>query len=194
MSGRRINVDLGPLALSLMEGTSPEHARAVVRGDDVQRLQSLVRGGSGSTDGRADRIEDDEQTGCSGRANSVAGAAGLHGLYTLDDAHVELLAFELSAAFQAAELKRSGCSSEVRLALRPAVLRDAELGVVESDGALQFSIWVGNDDDCQWLAQQLPRLARTLGEKLRRRLRLRLFGSVRQHLLAEQAWPPGAGT
>ncbi|MEO0316768.1 MAG: hypothetical protein RL404_445 [Pseudomonadota bacterium] len=192
MSSRRIHVDLGPLALCLPEGASPEPTQPAGRSEDVRKLQALMRQGRGSQNDVGDRIELDEGMGDSNRASSIAGASASHGVCTLDDASVELLAFELSAALQAAELKRTDWSSEVRLALRPTVLRDAELGVIESEGALEYSLWVGNDDDCRWLAQQLPRLVRTLGEKLQRRLRLKLFGSVRQHLLAEEAWPAGA--
>lgn len=192
MSSRRINVDLGPLALTLLDGVLPELAQQTGRRGDAQKLQALMRQGCGSQDDVADRIEGDEGGSDSNSTVYVAGTSGLHDLCALDEANVELLAFELSTSLQTAELKRSDWSSEVRLALRPTVLRDAELGVIESEGTLEFFLYVGNHHDCCWLVQQLPLLAQTLGEKLGRRLRLRLFGSIRQHQLAEQAWPAGA--
>ncbi len=74
--------------------------------------------------------------------------------------------------------------------MRPLVLRDAELGVEDCDGELAFALWVGNTDDVHWLVLQLPRLAATLGERLCRRLRVRVFDAPRtSRLLAEQVWP-----
>lgn len=200
MSGRRIAVDLGPLSLSLVEGGAPAVSgqEAAARVDDVLRLRSLMRQGSGAHRPQASPGADDVAGGgCPVGADTnttdmKGGPAATYapGMATLDDARVELLAFELSAALQAAQRMQTGRASEVRLVLRPTVLRDAELGVVDRDGMLEFSLWVGHDDDCRWLALQLPRLARVLGERLRRRLWLRLFDGVRrQQLLAEQAWP-----
>lgn len=195
MSGRRTAVDLGPLSLVLFDGFDPSFpANASACGDDVRRLQSLMRAGRESTGMAAPGVgEGDGEGGPDHGGSPVAarpGVQGVSGMATLDEANVELLAFELSAALQARQAMSADASGKVRLALRPGVLRDAELGVTECDGTLEFSLWVGNDDDCHWLAMQLPRLARALGDRLRRRLCLRLFEGVRQQLLAETSWPP----
>ncbi len=196
MSGRRTSVDLGPLSLVLLDGVGPSFpSNASVCGDDVHRLQSLMSAGRDTAGMDAPGLgeEDGEDGPASGASPAAARliAQGVTGMATLDDANVELLAFELSAALQARQVLAVDASKEVRLSLRPAVLRDAELGVTDCDGTLEFSLWVGNDDDCQWLARQLPRLARALGERLRCRLCLRVFEGIgQQQLLAETSWPP----
>ena len=201
MSGRRIAVDLGPLSLSLLDGGASyvSGQQVAARSDDVLRLRSLMRQGAGAHAAHvspgADSAAAKSPTGSdSAPTGMTSGPAAMPAtaMATLDEAQVEWLAFELSAALMAAPLLHTQKSADIRLALRPTVLRDAELGVVDRDGTLEFSLWVGNDDDCQWLAAQLPRLARTLGERLRRRLRMQLFERMRQQLMAEQAWPPEA--
>ncbi len=193
MSGRRTAVDLGPLSLVLFDGVGPSFpVNASACGDDVLRLQSLMRAGRDANGMDVPGLGEGEGEPDSGGSPVAArpGAQGVSGMATLDEANVELLAFELSAVLQARQAMDADASGKFRLALRPVVLRDAELGVTECDGTLEFSLWVGNDDDCQWLATQLPRLARALGDRLRRRLCLRLFEGVRQQLLAETTWPP----
>ncbi len=196
MSGRRISVDLGPLSLVLCDGVGPSFpSNGSACGDDVLRLQSLMRAGRDAPGINAPGVSerDDEGGHASEGLISAArlGTQGASGMPTLDDAHVELLAFELSAALQARQAIPVDASEKVRLALRPAVLRDAELGVTDCDGTLEFSLWVGNDDDCQWLALQLPRLACAMGDRLRRPMRMRVFEAGRQQLmLAEASWPP----
>lgn len=195
MSGRRTAVDLGPLSLVLLDGIGPSFpVNASACGDDVLRLRSLMRAGRDTPDMDAPGLGEGRGEGGAASGGTVAarpGVTGVPGMPTLDEANAELLAFELSAALQARQAMSVGASEQVRLALRPAVLRDAELGVRDREGTLEFSLWVGNHDDCQWLATQLPRLASALGDRLRRQLRLRVFEGVgQQQLLAETAWPP----
>ncbi len=195
MSGRRIPVDLGPLTLHVMDDgkscASPHEASI----DDVLRLRAVMRGSAGSSQdfGHDHGVagDDGEQavSAATGRASCIA-VPDICGMATLDDANVKLLASELTAALRSRSALPAGASSAVRLALRPLVLRDAELGVEDCDGELAFALWVGNTDDVHWLVLQLPRLAATLGERLCRRLRVRVFDAPRtSRLLAEQVWP-----
>ncbi len=193
MRGRRIDVDLGPMALSLLEGgTASVAADAGAREEDALRLRSLLEGRPGPAGDRGARADVDDANSPSGAAGRVAGGHDASGCPALDEANVELLAFELSAALQAMRSGHAGSSAEVRLFLRPTVLRDARLGVVESDGRLEFSLWVGHDEDCQWLVRQLPGLAGALGDRLRKTLRVRVFDGAGQHLEGEHGWPPEA--
>ena len=195
MSGRRIPVDLGPLSLNVLEDGRPYTSAPSASIDDVLRLKAVMHGSTESPHHfvqdhvAADDYGDIQANVASGRALRVA-APGGQALNAPDEAHVALLAFEMSAALQTLSGLPAGDSSELRLVLRPMVLRDAELGVADSRGQLEFSLWVGDADDSQWLALQLPRLVATLGERLRRRLRVRVFEGMRtSRLLAEQAWP-----
>ncbi len=198
MSGRRVAVDLGPLALSLLDvGAPPVAVDPGARKEDAARLRSLTEARSGSAGDGAGLLAADDATDQGRNFGSIAGRLAishdLTGCTAPDETNVELLAFELSAALQAlrsAQPRHVGAAAEVMLHLRPTVLRDARLGVVESDGRLEFSLWVGNDDDCQWLARQLPSLSRSLGDRLRTRLRLRVFDGTGQHLVAGHDWPP----
>lgn len=194
MSNRRTAVDLGPLSLVLLDGVVPSvPANASASGDDVLRLRSLMSAGRDAPGMPAPGLAEGDGEGGPGGSSGICrpNAPCMPGMATLDEANVELLAFELSAALQARQAMFAGTSESVRLALRPAVLRDADLGVTDCDGTLEFSLWVGNDEDCQWLAKQLPRLAGALGDRLRCRLRLRVFGGEQlQQLLAETDWPP----
>ncbi len=194
MNSRRIPVDLGPLTLHMMDD-GRTCATPLVCIDDVQRLRAAMRSGADSSrDFAPDRGvagQEDAQSdrAATGRASGIA-VSDSCGMAALDEAHVELLAFDLSAALQSRPGVPAGMPSAVRLALRPLVLRDAELGVEDNGGQLEFALWVGHAEDVQWLASQLPRLAATLGERLRRRLRMRVFDALRSSLvLAEQVWP-----
>lgn len=193
MTGRLIAVDLGPLSLSLLDGVAPSvPANSGPCSDDVQRLQALIRSDDALSGESGFEPPDETDIGiASSRTSPITDKSGDGvGVGTLDEVRIELLAFELSAAFQAALPMQAGASTSVRLALRPIVLRDAELSVADCDGLLEFSLWVGNRDDCEWLVLQLPSLARILGERVQRRIHLYLFESVHQPLLlAEQAWP-----
>ncbi len=199
MSGRRIPVDLGPLSLHVLDdgGSCALLPSACI--DDVLRLRSVMRGGADSPQDFAQEFAQDRGLAAHEGAqadragtNRTSGIAALDrgATATLDDSRVALLALDLSATLRYRPATTAGPSSAVRLALRPLVLRDAELGVEDSVGRLEFSLWVGDTDDAQWLVVQLPKLTVSLGERLRRSLRVRVFDALRtSRLLAEQVWP-----
>ncbi len=195
MSGRRIPVDLGPMTLHVPDagGSCASLPSACV--NDVLRLRAVMRRGADSPQGfaRAPGVAEDDghqaDWAATGAASDIAVMVGCDRA-SLDDAPIEQLAFALSAALQSCPGAQGSACSAVRLALRPLVLRDAELGIEDSAGQLVFSLWVGDADDGQWLVWQLPRLTATLGERLNRPLRVCVFdGHCTSRLLAEQSRP-----
>lgn len=192
MSGKRIQVDLGPMFLTLPEAGAPSSStQAAARAEDVIRLKALIdHGGSRPA---AQAFDPETGTAAMRSADDLQGTgsrSSFAGMATLDEARVELLTFELGAALQVCHAAHPQPERAVKLALRPAVLRDATLSVAVCDGRLEFSITVGHADDREWLLQQLPNLALVLGSKLRQRLCLRVLAPANQDdVLAAEMWP-----
>ena len=195
MNAQRIFVDLGPMSLSLPEqGGASACVRIDAQLDDVIRMKSLLGRCPESPHAFAGSMASDDAYSKLGRDGllvaSDADPLRSESLATSADAGIDSLAFELWAALKVSSSSAS-TAALTRLALRPAVLRDAELGITDCNGVIEFSIWVGNQNDCQWLQPLLSKLARTVSDRLQRRLRVQLFeDSQATTPLAEQVWPP----
>lgn len=183
MTGKRVQLDLGQIAMPVGEDRSGGQAGGVASGSDVARLQAILR---------RPAVQDRPHSGQSATDlwSVMAQAAGTRELQL----PAEVLATTAAAAdgqgdFMQQDPAQIGaeleslwvCNGahglrEVRLNLRKEILPHTSVRLFEASGRLQVDMRVADESTRRWLAGTLPQLAASLGERLARPLSLRVSG------------------
>jgi len=167
MTRRGSPVDFGPLSLPV--GDTPFFQESHVGSasvQDVERLQTLL-----SDRGRGGQDQDDSLVELPRVTAAVMARDSTHLLYSLAETLPSLAASPAFKAQQFAEIEIS-----------PELLADTHLSVTDTGARIEFVFRVGGDTDRDWLRQHLPWLAKTIGEKLERDVRVGVLDSVESGL------------
>lgn len=163
MTRRGSPVDFGPLALPV--GDTPFFQDSHVGSasvSDVERLQALLSDRGRDGQGREESLAELPRA-----AAAVMVRDSLHLLSSLTEALPGLLA---SPAFRAQQHAEMQISREI--------LADTYLAVTDTGVRVEFVFRVAGESDREWLRDHLPWLARTVGERLARDVRIAVLGSV----------------
>lgn len=177
MSGKRVQVDLGQIAMPVGEhrghGMVPGKG---ADGADVAKLQAILRR----------PVVQDRPAGAQSGVDLLA-AAPDKGAQALPQQAVDLPAGvgqeqEHDVYKVGAELERLWMSNgahgqrEVRLRMRAHILPHTAVRLFEGQGRLQVEMSVSNEATRCWLVASLPGLGMSLGQRLLRPLRLSVLG------------------
>jgi hypothetical protein len=177
MTRRGSPVDFGPLSLPV--GDMPFFQDAHVASasvKDVERLQALL-----SDRGRGGQEKDDSLVELPRASPAVMSRDSMHLLSSLAEALPGLVA---SPAFRAQQ--------HTEIQISPELLADTHLLVTDTGARIDFVFRVGGDTDTDWLRQHLPWLAKTVGERLERDVRIAVLDSVESGLsCAFEDWHVG---
>jgi hypothetical protein len=163
MTRRGSPVDFGPLSLPV--GDTPFFQESHVGSasvQDVERLQALL-----SDSGRGGQDQDDSLVELPRATAAAMARDSMHLLSSLAEALPGLAA---SPAFKTQQHAEIQISREL--------LADTHLSVTDTGARIEFVLRVGGEADRDWLRQHLPWLAKTVGEKLERDVRIAVFDSV----------------
>lgn len=163
MTRRGSPVDFGPLSLPVGDMPFFQDAHlASASLSDVERLQALL------SDRNRDGQEREESLTELPRATAAAMFRdSMHLLSSLADALPGLLAAPAFKAQQHAEIQISG-----------EILADTHLAVTDTGVRVEFVLRVAGESDRDWLREHLPWLARTVGERLARDVRIVVLDPV----------------
>ena len=167
MTRRGSPVDFGPLSLPV--GDMPffqESNVASASAQDVERLQALL-----SDRGRGGQDKDDSSVELPRATAAVMARDSMHLLSSLAEALPGLAASPAFKAQQFAEIEIS-----------PELLANTHLSVTDTGARIEFVFQVGGDSDRDWLRQHLPWLAKTVGERLERDVRVVVLDSMESGL------------
>jgi hypothetical protein len=167
MTRRGSPVDFGPLSLPV--GDMPffqESQAGSASVQDVERLQALL-----SDSGRGGQDKDDSLVELPRATAVVMARDSMHLLSSLAEALPGLAA---SPAFKSQQYAEIQIGREL--------LADTHLSVTDSGVRIEFVFRVAGDTDRDWLRQHLPWLAKTVGEKLERDVRIAVLDSVESGL------------
>ena len=168
MSGQRAQVDLGLVALPVGEVLQSRQDFAQAGAADptaVARFHAALGGARSDT---RNGVQDEAQPGCSrfdtADAHEVDENEGDVG------AEVEYIWFSLGSD---ATQRR-----EVAAGLRRDVLEQTWVRLYESGGRLHVQFHAGTEASRTWIECRLENLARTLGERMKRTVRVSTLGSL----------------
>jgi hypothetical protein len=167
MTRRGSPVDFGPLSLPV--GDMPffqESHVASASVQDVERLEALL-----SDRERGGQDKDDSMVELPRATASVMARDSMYLLSSLAEALPGLVTSPAFKAQQHAEIQIS-----------PELLADTHLSVTDTGVRIEFVFRVAGDTDRDWLRQHLPWLAKTVGEKLERDVRIAVVDSVESGL------------
>jgi hypothetical protein len=133
---------------------------------DVERLQALL-----SDRGRGGRDKDDSLVELPRATSAIMARDSMHLLSSLAEALPGLAASPAFKTQQHAEIQIS-----------PELLAETHLSVTDTGARIEFVFRVGGDTDRDWLCQHLPWLAKTIGERLERDVRVAVLDSVESGL------------
>lgn len=177
MTRRGSSVDFGPLSLPV--GDMPffqDSQLASASVSDVERLQALL-----SDRGRDGQGKEELLLELPRPTAVVMVRDSMHLLSSLAEALPGLVASPAFKAQQQAEIQIS-----------PELLADTHLSVTDTGGRFEFVFRIGGDTDRDWLRQHLPWLAKTVGERLERDVRISVLDSVESGLSgAFEEWHVG---
>ena len=163
MTRRGSPVDFGPLSLPV--GDMPFFQESYVASasvKDVERLQALL-----SDRGRGGQDKDDSLVELPRATAAVMARDSMHLLSSLAEALPGLAA---SPAFKAQQHAEIQISHEI--------LADTLLSVTDTGVRIEFVFRVVGDSDRDWLRQHLPWLAKTVGERLERDVRIAVLDAM----------------
>jgi hypothetical protein len=167
MTRRSSPVDFGPLSLPVGDMPFFQDSHAVPASiSDVERLQALL-----SDHGRGGQDKEDSLVELPRASAAVMTRDSMHLLSSLAEALPGLAASPAFKAQQFAEIEIS-----------PELLADTHLSVTDTGARIEFVFRVGGDTDRDWLRQHLPWLAKTVGERLDRDVRIGVLDSVESGL------------
>lgn len=167
MTRRGSPVDFGPLALPV--GDMPFFQESHVTSasvKDVERLQALL-----SDRGRGGQDKDDSSVELPRATAAVMARDSMHLLSSLAEVLPGLAASPAFKAQQFAEIEIS-----------PELLTETNLSVTDTGARIEFVFRVGGDTDRDWLRQHLSWLAKTVGERLERDIRVVVLDSMESSL------------
>ncbi len=167
MTRRGSPVDFGPLSLPV--GDMPffqESHVASASFQDVERLEALL-----SDRGKGGRGKDDSLVELPRASATLMARDSMYLLSSLAEALPGLAASPTFKAQQHTEIQIS-----------PELLANTHLSVTDTGGHVEFVFRVAGDSDRDWLRQHLPWLAKTVGEKLARDVRIAVLDSVESDL------------
>lgn len=167
MTRRGSPVDFGPLSLPVgdMPFFQESHiASASVK--DVERLQALLSDRGRDGQGREDPLLE--------LPGAFPAAMARDSMYLLSSLAEALPALATSPAVKAQQ--------HAKIQINPELLADTHLSVTDTGVRIEFVFQVGGDTDRDWLRQHLPWLAKTLGERLERDVRVVVLDSVESEL------------
>jgi hypothetical protein len=167
MTRRGSPVDFGPLSLPV--GDLPffqESHVASASVKDVERLQALL-----SDRGRGGQDQDDSLVELPRVTAAVMARDSMHLLYSLAET---LPGLAVSPAFKSQQ--------HAEIQISPELLAETHLSVTDTGARIEFVFRVGGDTDRDWLCQHLPWLAKTVGERLERDVRIAVLDSVESGL------------
>jgi hypothetical protein len=157
MTRRGSPVDFGPLSLPV--GDMPFFQDLHVASaslSDVERLQALLSDRGREQQGREEFLAELPRASA-----AVMVRDSMHLLSSLAEALPGLVA---SPAFKAQQYAEIQISSEI--------LAETHLAVTDTGVRVEFMFRVAGDSDRDWLREHLPWLARTVGERLARDVRI----------------------
>lgn len=167
MTRRGSPVDFGPLSLPVGDMPYfPDSHVASASANDVERLQALLSDRGGGGEGREESLVELPRA-----TAAVMARDSMHLLSSLAEALPGLVASPAFKAQQHAELQIS-----------PEFLADTHLSVSDTVGRIEFVFRVAGDTDRDWLRQHLPWLAKTVGERLERDVRIAVLDSMESGL------------
>lgn len=167
MTRRGSPVDFGPLSLPLGDMPFfPDSHVASASANDVERLQALLSDRGRDGEGREESLVELPRATAAFMARD-----SMHLLSSLAEALPGLVASSAFKAQQRAEIQIS-----------PELLADTHLSVTDTGVRIEFAFRVGGDTDREWLCQHLPWLAKTVGERLERDVRIAVLGSTESGL------------
>ncbi len=177
MTRRGSPVDFGPLSLPVgdMPFFQESHA-ASASVQDVERLEALL-----SDRGKGGRDKDDSLVELPRASATLMTRDSMYLLSSLAEALPGLAASPTFKSQQHAEIQIS-----------PELLADTHLSVTDTGVRVEFVFRVAGDSDRDWLRQHLPWLAKTVGEKLERDVRIAVLDSVESRLSGDfEEWHVG---
>jgi hypothetical protein len=167
MTRRGSPVDFGPLSLPVGDMPFFQEAHvASASAKDVERLQALL-----SDRGRGGQDKDDSLVELPRASAAFMARDSMYLLSSLAEALPGLAASPAFKAQQFAEIEIS-----------PELLANTHLSVTDTGARIEFVFRVGGDTDRDWLRQHLPWLAKTVGEKLERDVRIAVLDSAESGL------------
>jgi hypothetical protein len=163
MTRRGSPVDFGPLALPVGDMPFFEDLHvASASVSDVERLQALL-----SDRGRDGQGGEDPLPEVPRALRTVMARDSMYLLSSLAEA---LPGITASPGFKAQQF--------TDIEISPELLTDTHLSVTDTGSCIEFVFRVGGDTDRDWLRQHLPWLAKTVGERLERDVRVAILDSV----------------
>ncbi len=167
MTRRSSPVDFGPLSLPVGDMPFFQDSHALpASGNDVERLQALL-----SDRGRGRQDKGDSLGEVPKATPAIMARDSIHLLSSLAGA---LTGLPASPAFKAQQF--------AEIAISPEILADTHLSITDTGARIEFVFRVAGDSDRDWLRQHLPWLAKTVGEKLERDVRIAVLDSVESGL------------